>query len=269
MLWSKKGEAMAEFQIPAHVQRELKYTKMIRKGAKGARAKRVQEWVSLHGFATVVDSDFGPATRRAVQNFQGSKGLTADGKVGRETWNQLIAPLERTMAATVAASASGPQAVLRVARQHLKEHPREVGGQNRGPWVRAYMDGNEGYPWAWCAGFVTFVMRQAYSLLDRSRPIRGSFSCDYLAAQGQAKDLFVSDRDIKAGRFDVDDFGAAAIFLVRRTSTDWVHTGFAYDIGGGIFSTVEGNTNDEGSREGYEVCTRIRGLAKKDFVLLP
>jgi len=32
------------------------------------------------------------------------------------------------------------------------------------------------------------------------------------------------------------------------------------------FETIEGNTNDEGSPNGYEVCRRIRGYRKKDFI---
>jgi hypothetical protein len=33
-------------------------------------------------------------------------------------------------------------------------------------------------------------------------------------------------------------------------------------------STIEGNTNDEGSREGHEVCARTRGYDGEDFVLI-
>jgi hypothetical protein len=35
-----------------------------------------------------------------------------------------------------------------------------------------------------------------------------------------------------------------------------------------VFHTIEGNTNDEGSREGYEVRKRIRGHEDKDFILI-
>jgi len=36
------------------------------------------------------------------------------------------------------------QMVVAYAEQYLEQHPREVGGQNKGPWVRLYMEGNEG-----------------------------------------------------------------------------------------------------------------------------
>jgi hypothetical protein len=35
-----------------------------------------------------------------------------------------------------------------------------------------------------------------------------------------------------------------------------------------VFHTIEGNTNHEGSYEGYEVCKRIRGYKDKDFILI-
>lgn len=36
-----------------------------------------------------VDGKIGPATRKAVQSFQRDNGLSADGIVGRQTWNKL------------------------------------------------------------------------------------------------------------------------------------------------------------------------------------
>lgn len=41
------------------------------------------------------------------------------------------------------------------------------------------------------------------------------------------------------------------------------HTGFVLKLlPNGKMQTIEGNTNDEGSREGFEVCTRIRSIDK-------
>lgn len=38
------------------------------------------------------------------------------------------------------------------------------------------------------------------------------------------------------------------------------HTGFVESVIGDTIHTIEGNTNDTGSREGYEVCRRIRDI---------
>lgn len=38
------------------------------------------------------------------------------------------------------------------------------------------------------------------------------------------------------------------------------HTGFVESVVGDKIHTIEGNTNDTGSREGYEVCRRVRDI---------
>jgi len=150
------------------------------------------------------------------------------------------------------------------ARQHLASAPREVGGQNRGPWVRLYMDGQEGAEWAWCAGFACFVLKQACDAVGMPLPLTPSVSCDSLAASAQQRGLFLKG----APDMDRRRLGPGSLFLNRRTPTDWVHTGIVIDVAAETLQTIEGNTNDEGSREGYEVCQRIRGYAQKDFVVI-
>lgn len=47
------------------------------------------------------------------------------------------------------------------------------------------------------------------------------------------------------------------------------HTGFVERVDGSNIHTIEGNTNDEGSREGYEVARRVRQLKSfKGFLLI-
>jgi len=40
------------------------------------------------------------------------------------------------------------------------------------------------------------------------------------------------------------------------------HTGFVVKVENGIVHTIEGNTNDDGSREGYEVAQRKRTIGE-------
>ena len=154
------------------------------------------------------------------------------------------------------------QLVVAYAQQHLQQHPREIGGQNKGPWVRLYMDGHEGTEWAWCAGFACFCLKQACQSLGGSLPIVPSFSCDSLAASAKERGRFLQEPSAT----DRTKITPGSFFLVRRTSTDWIHTGIVVRAEREIITTIEGNTNDDGSREGYEVCARMRGYANMDFV---
>jgi len=255
---------------PAHVDKELAFDEVIRKGDLGPRVRRVQEWLKINGFGTGIDSDFGNATKACVIRFQHSKGLPETGEVDRQTWDLLVDPLVKALAPIPFPSNTKlTEAVLGVAQQHLKQHPIEVGGDNRGPWVRIYVDGNEGVGWRWCAGFVTFVMKQACMNLGRSLPIDGSYSCDSLAYQAKHADLFVEGAQLESGGVSWSDMGSAQIFLVRKTPTDWVHTGFSFEGSDTIFSTIEGNTNEDGSANGFEVARRTRSVPKKDFIKFP
>lgn len=245
------------------IQEEIDFDREIFVGDKGSTVRRVQEWLTLRGYSLVVDGDYGPITAEVVARFQADSFLDANGRVDRETYTRLVEPMRETLQQRLNMSLPIGSAVVEYARAHLAQHPREVGGQNRGPWVRLYMSGRDGTARAWCAGFATFMIRQAVESLQLNMPLRGSFSCDNLAAQAKAAGLFVSeaearDREIPPG----------SLFLVRRTSTDWTHVGIVEEAHELHFETIEGNTNDDGVREGYEVCARSRGYTNKDFVVL-
>ena len=258
-------------QVPKYIRREIDPPEQtMQQGNRGNHVKQIQEWLNFHRCRTGIDSDFGPATRDCVKDFQNKSNLPSTGKVDITTWHALVKPmtdalLEPANLSTMNAGA----AVLAVANQHVNKNPFEIGGANCGPWVRLYCEGNDGAQWAWCAGFVTFIMHQAYFYRDQKAPIKGSVSCDALAAQAVAAGLFVNESDITSGRVKWDSLGECGLFLRRRTSTDWTHTGFFH---GGtepvrelVFSTIEGNTNDEGSREGFEACRRKRSVSKGDY----
>lgn len=243
---------------------DLVLEKSLKKGSRGKQVKLIQEWLCLHHFNIAIDGDFGPASEHAVKEFQKKTGLSSNGIVDQKTFSFLIRPMTEAMEPLPADNRSLNQMVAAYSKKHLKQHPREIGGQNRGPWVRLYMNGNEGNPWPWCAGFASFVLKQACKSLNLPLPITTSFSCDMLAASAKQREIFLSENQAA----DRKQIKPGAFFLNRRTSTDWVHTGIVIKVEDEIFHTVEGNTNDEGSREGYEVCRRIRGYKKKDFILI-
>jgi hypothetical protein len=243
---------------------DLVLDKDYKKGMKGKKVKLIQEWLCLHGYHIVIDGDFGDATDAAVHEFQKDKKLNPDGIVGEKTFEKLVLPMTKALEEISPGKKGLGQMVVAYAEKHLVQHPLEVGGQNKGPWVRLYMQGNEGSEWPWCAGFASFIIKQACKSLSVSPPFQTSFSCDSLAASAKERDLFLKESEVK----EKNAIASGSLFLVRRTSTDWVHTGIVLSAEDNVFHTIEGNTNDDGDREGYEVCQRIRNYASKDFILL-
>jgi len=242
---------------------ELEYTPGLRRGRRGKAVRRIQEWLSLQGFGLVTDGVFGPATEFALQVFQRRSHLPITGRMNRGTFAALTEPLARTL------EGSSTGGTLRTklryyARTHLRQAPREIGGQNKGPWVRAYMDGREGRQYPWCAGFVCTLLAQACDELGRTLPIVPSVSVDRLAGSAKDTGRFLVGRDDRPRA----TLRAGDIFLVRRNAKDWTHTGVVMRVHDEVMLTVEGNTNDDGSREGYEVCQRVRNYRRKDFILL-
>lgn len=242
----------------------------MQKGARGNQVKQIQEWLNYHHCRTSIDSDFGPATQACIKDYQEKNSLSVSGKVNKQTWESLLSPMTGALVAPADISTmTASQAVLAVANLHVNPNPVEIGGANRGPWVRLYCEGHDGTQWAWCAGFVTLIMQQAYFYRGQKAPVKGSVSCDSLASQAKMAGLFIPESDIASGRVEWDSLGACGVFLRRRTTTDWTHTGFAYDGSGDVrelvFSTIEGNTNDEGSREGFEACRRKRSIKKSEY----
>jgi hypothetical protein len=234
-----------------------------KKGDKGQKVKLIQEWLCLHGFNVVIDGDFGPATEHGVKVFQKKKRLKANGMVDQKTFRKLILPMLNALK-PISGNKKLGKLVVAYAKQHLKQTPLEIGGQNKGPWVRLYMDGHEGVEWPWCAGFVSYILKQAAKTLKVSLPIESSFSCDELAAQAERRSVFLPE----AQAVNKTLVTSGSLFLVRARAKDWVHTGIVLTADENVFFTIEGNTNDDGSREGYEVCKRTRGYEAKDFIVI-
>jgi len=133
---------------------------------------------------------------------------------------------------------------------------RELTKQNDGPWVEAIqrVTGNKkGDPW--CASFVTFCLDIAYR---GKNPLRRTASCD----------LFLQDARAKGWLTNTPAPGD--VFLVMKSTDDAVHTGFVTAVGKTSFKSIEGNTNDGGSRDGWGVFARnTRSIAECQFIRLP
>jgi hypothetical protein len=243
---------------------DLQLSNPLKLGDKNPKVRLIQEWLSLNGVSVSLDGDFGPATEAAVKRFQTKHSLQSDGIVEEKTFEALTKPMANVLKTISKDGESIASLTLKYAEQHLKEHPREIGGQNMGPWVRLYMDQHQGTAWPWCAGFACFLMKQACKDLGKELPFTPSYACTYMATSADQKKILL--REPKPA--DRQKIKPGSIFLVQQTSTMWQHTGIVSSVGNNYFHTIEGNTNDDGSPEGYEVCERVRGFNRMDFILL-
>ena len=62
----------------------------VRKGARGNITRLIQERLNSVGFHISTDGIFGSGTEKAVKVFQRNRGLSADGIVGKNTWDWLL-----------------------------------------------------------------------------------------------------------------------------------------------------------------------------------
>jgi hypothetical protein len=243
---------------------ETQITASLKRGDRGNDVKITQEWLTFHGFGTAIDSQFGPATKASVKGFQAGHNLPSTGIVDEGTFSVLVKPMIAVQEPIIANGHTLNDLVVAYAQQHLKQSPTEIGGENRGPWVRLYMGGNEGPDWPWCAGFATWILRQASQTLGRTAPHPYAFGCDYLAGKAEAAGTFLRPKTTA----EFASVKPGYLFLIPKTSYRWQHVGIVEAVGTDTITTIEGNTNENGSPEGYEVCRRTRALAGKDFLIV-
>jgi hypothetical protein len=253
----------------------------IQLGDKTAKVKEVQEWLNLHQITVAIDSDFGPATEAAVKVFQVAAKLNKDangnvidptGIVDDATWAVLVLPMTIAMQEIEKTSTDTLQTMLiKYAQQHLAQKPQEIGGDNRGPWVRLYLNAvntAEGNPW--CAAFASYCMQQASKSMGVSEPIKGSAGCASLASEANAAKSPI--KHLTADQIPKDKSLLGSLFLVK-IGNDYDHTGIVCRDGQDVIYTIEGNAREpqdtlQPPQRGYKVCQRIRNRKNLEYILL-
>lgn len=229
---------------------------------------KIQSWLNLYeivnpgaGTLTGIDGDFGPATEQAVRNYQKILKVSQTGVVDQALFGTICMPLKNAFEGNISGN-DLRQLVVNVAKNHLQNHPFEliVNKQNNsGPWVRSYLDGEEGMNWFWCMGFVQTIIDQAASLQGKDfrslMPL--TYSCDTVGTTGLQKGNLSRYTKIRSNPLLVKP---GDIFLLQKTPNDWHHTGIILSIGTETFETIEGNTNEGGSSNGNGVYKRVRNF---------
>ncbi|MBK5212345.1 MAG: peptidoglycan-binding protein [Flavobacteriaceae bacterium] len=231
---------------------------------------KIQSWLSLYaiqhpesGTVTGIDGDFGPAMEKAVKNFQNAIGESPTGIVTTQLFEKLCEGMKEAFEKPLK-STSLRNAIVEAAENHLKNAPFELeiqGQSNCGPWVRAYMDDHEGTPWYWCMGFAQTILDQAASAVGKDfrslMPL--TYSCDTVGTTGLNKGLLTRYQSV---RNNPSVMKPGDFFLLQKSSNDWTHTGIIISANNDVIETIEGNTNQAGSRNGIAVLKRTRNFRK-------
>lgn len=249
---------------------------------------RLQEWLVVRGMsvgenpsaapgsaaAIGIDGNFGPATQAGCATLAAAAGLPA-ATVDAAFWQALTSGMRAAFAFQAAPPMTAGDAVIATARAHLAQRPLEArriidgglrGRDNSGPWVRAYCLGISDQ---WCQGAASQWVKQAFAALGQPLPFP-------LDGHGIAP-LFVPSIVESArsnGRL-VAGTGATPVppgsfFFVKGTlngHATHIHVGVTISPirPDGRFDTIEGNTNTDGSQNGWEVCQRTRPRTGCDF----
>lgn len=140
------------------------------------------------------------------------------------------------------------QQIVVEARKYLGV--REV-GHNSGPQIDVWLARVRRRPGdAWCVAFAWCMLDdacKALGIVDRLPPVAGG----YLLMR-MAKELRAWTNQPRPGLLFGIDHGRNA------TGNHLSHVGIVTDVRGGVLQTIEGNTNEEGSREGNCVAARAR-----------
>lgn len=116
-------------------------------------------------------------------------------------------------------------------------------GSNDGPQIKQFLASVGIYsPAAWCAAFVVWCHLQA--------------KINSIPRTGGVLDLWNKSPDNRTVTPQPGDV------MILDYGNGQGHTGIIIEVNGDTLTTIEGNTNDDGSREGYEVARRTRQASK-------
>jgi hypothetical protein len=131
---------------------------------------------------------------------------------------------------------------------------REATGHNDGPAVEMFLASvGLGKGYSWCMAFVYWCVKQTALKLALKNPLKET---------GGVLDQWESGHGVH-----ISEPEQGAIFIMDFGGGEG-HTGIITGVftDQGIIHTIEGNTNDDGSREGIGVFRRVREIADPKII---
>ena len=208
-----------------------------------------------------VNGVFDSALSRSVKLFQArfpdTAGLPLEpaGKVGSLTWSALFGQASVPSAAQTPSALSEAAVAFAETQIGVMESPL---GSNRGPEVDRYLraaglDPSTG-DFPWCVAFTHFCYQSAAAQVGGPNPhVRTAGVLDHWnkaakvpnAIRVTTKEAVASPARVTPGSLFIMDFGKGV-----------GHSGLVVEVAGGKLVTIEGNTNDSGTRNGIGVFRR-------------
>lgn len=245
---------------------------ILKKGSRGNAVVELQTY--LNRLASVspklkVDGIFGAGTDKAVKQFQKEANLLADGIVGRRTWtalSQAFSPESRKSSN----NHFQPQSVLaNIAKRYIgvTETGNNLAGDSKELLAIFKSDDlkvngkTDGYPW--CAAFVSYCVQKLckqspfFSGLIPPREASVSRLLTLWAKSNHCLIFTNRSKDLKPQKGDIVVF-------------TFSHVGIVEDTNSATLTTIEGNTNEAGSREGIMVARKTRAKSLiRSYIRLP
>lgn len=140
--------------------------------------------------------------------------------------------------------------ILEIARKEIGVQ-EEPPGSNTGPRVKEYLKAVEiNTPAFWCMAFVMWCIRQVIGITTYNLMRTGHVMTFYRWVKKNRPQWIVTDPQ-------PGDIG------ILKFPNDHGHTFIVESVHGDHIDTIEGNSNDEGSRNGQEVAHRTIGLGRE------
>ncbi|MDW8129833.1 MAG: peptidoglycan-binding protein [Bryobacterales bacterium] len=222
--------------------------KTLRRGDSGPEVQRLQGLLAERGYGVTISGVFDAETQRAVRAFQSAnldpngQPLLVDGVVGPRTWWSLThgtpsvaprAPVDySSLPPPEMGGTSRGRAALEAAIAELRAGAGEIGGNNRGPFVRKYLNGLAPEGSSWCAAFVSWCYAQ------------GPGGCPFtytVSARALLADLKRRGWAHLPGSGFQPQPGDIVVWWREKLAGWKGHAGLVHQFRDGILYTIEGN----------------------------
>ena len=224
---------------------------LLKKGSQGSAVIELQSILRELDYNIPMTGVFDTATYKAVRNFQSRHldkhniPLEVDGEVGDITWWALTHPRNKVEGGAISygimpsvgdGGSTIGRAALQIAINELNAGAGEEGGNNRGPWVRKYLE-PAGLPEgnSWCAAFISWCFLQAAGGDKRNMPFRYTAGARNIHNQLKQRSLIYDAHQVLPQPGDIVTWWRVSL------SSGLGHIAIVHHYQDGFLYTLEGN----------------------------